>query len=355
MYRDQLASGPQLGIDASSDKVLIVIPCLNEEAHIGSLIAQVLDDTAALDRLIVVVDGGSTDGTKAILGEIVGNESCIEVIANPRKIQSAGVNLAVEVYGEGRQWLLRLDAHASYPKDYCSKLIAEARHTGAASVVVSMISQGSAGFQGAVAIVQNSVLGAGGAPHRRSGKAEFVDHGHHALFDLKRFVAVGGYDETLSHNEDAEFDLRLARAGGRIWLTREVEIVYFPRSNPMALYRQYRNYGRGRASTLLRHRKLPKLRQMLPACVAPAMVALLCSPWILAAAIPAFCWSLSCLIFGARLGLAQGIRCACVAGFAAMIIHLSWSIGFWSELISPFKRRAMGAPRSGFGIGSASP
>jgi succinoglycan biosynthesis protein ExoA len=354
MYRDQFSGCPQLGTDSASDRLLIVIPCLNEEAHIGSLIAQVLEDTATLDRLIVVVDGGSTDGTKAILGEIVRNDPCVEVISNPRRIQSAGVNLAVEVYGEERQWLVRLDAHALYPKAYFSTLIAEARRTGAASVLVSMISQGSAGFQRAVAIVQNSVLGAGGAPHRRSGKADFVDHGHHALFDLKQFVAVGGYDETLSHNEDAEFDLRLARAGNRIWLTRDVEIVYFPRSSPVALYRQYKNYGRGRASTLIRHRKLPKLRQMLPACVAPAVVALLCAPWILAAAIPAFCWSLLCLVFGARLGLPQGIRCAVIAGFAAMIIHLSWSIGFWSELFSPFRQRRSGAPGSAFGAGGAS-
>jgi len=300
-----------------------------------------------------VVDGGSTDGTIAILDEIAGREPLVEVIANTRRIQSAGVNLAMQIYGEGRQWLIRLDAHATYPQRYVASLIAEARRTGAASVVVSMTSQGTADFQRAVAVVQNSILGAGGAPHRRAGKAEFVDHGHHALFDSKQFMAVGGYDESLAYNEDAEFDIRLRRAGGKIWLTREVEIVYFPRSKPIELYRQYANYGRGRANTIMRHHTIPKLRQVLPAGVAPALIALLCAPWIPLASAPALCWIGLCILFGARLGLHQGHRCALAAGIAAMIIHMGWSIGFWSEFLSRLKRHDRGPPKTAFGTAAA--
>jgi succinoglycan biosynthesis protein ExoA len=259
------------------------------------------------------------------------------------------VNLAARSFGEGRRWLLRIDAHAAYPQGYVERLIAEARRTGAASVVVSMVSQGTAIFQRAVAVVQNSMLGTGGAAHRRSGKAEFVDHGHHALFDLKQFLAVGGYDESLSHNEDAEFDIRLARAGAKIWLTRDVEIIYFPRSKPLALFRQYINYGRGRANTLMRHGKFPKLRQVLPACIAPAVIGLLCFPFFHVAAVPAIGWSGLCILFGARLGLRQGPRCALGAGFAAMIIHLGWSIGFWSELLSHSRRAHGPEPVRGLG------
>jgi succinoglycan biosynthesis protein ExoA len=44
----------------------------------------------------------------------------------------------------------------------------------------------------------------------------FVEHGRHALIRLDAFRAVGGYDATQSHNEDAEFDYRLTGNGGRI-------------------------------------------------------------------------------------------------------------------------------------------
>jgi succinoglycan biosynthesis protein ExoA len=247
--------------------------------------------------------------------------------------------LAVRAFGEGRQWLVRLDAHAQYPAGYVGILIGEAHRTGASSVVVAMTSRGSEPFQSAVAAVQNSVLGAGGAAHRRAGKAQFVDHGHHALFNLPRFLAVGGYDESASHNEDAEFDIRLTRAGGKIWLTRAVEVVYFPRSTVQALYRQYFCYGRGRAATLVRHRKVPKLRQLLPAGVAPAIAAISLTPWQMVAAIPALFWAASCVLFGGILGLKVGARGAVFAGIAAMTIHTAWSIGFWWELLSRIRRR----------------
>jgi succinoglycan biosynthesis protein ExoA len=197
---------------------------------------------------------------------------------------------------------------------------------------VAMKSEGIGCFQRAAAAAQNSVLGTGGAAHRRAGEEGFVDHGHHALFDLRRFLAVGGYDDGLSHNEDAEFDVRLARAGGMIWLTRKVAVVYFPRSHPAALYSQYVNYGRGRARTLLQHRIRPKVRQLLPACVLPAIVALPLAPWIPLVVGPAFAWSASCLLSGVVLGLQQGRRCAFASGLAAMVIHLGWSIGFWREV-----------------------
>jgi succinoglycan biosynthesis protein ExoA len=249
------------------------------------------------------------------------------------------VNLAVRAFGEDRRWLVRLDAHAAYPKRYIANLITEARRTGASSVVVAMKSEGATCFQRAAAAAQNSVLGTGGAAHRRTGGEGFVDHGHHALFDLKQFVAIGGYDDALSHNEDAEFDVRLARAGGKIWLTRKVDIVYFPRAHPLALYRQYVNYGRGRARTLMHHRMRPKVRQFLPACVLPTILALMLAPWIPLIVGPAFAWSALCLLSGLILGLQQRRRCAFASGIAAMIIHLAWSIGFWWEVTFGLRRK----------------
>jgi succinoglycan biosynthesis protein ExoA len=349
MYREQFVGASERAVSGDggddenrTDKVLIVIPCLNECDHIAPLLKQISDETRALDRLIVVADGGSTDGTPSIVAGIATQEPSIRLIENPRRLQSAGVNLAVRGFGNGRRWLVRLDAHATYPRDFVQQLIGEAERTGAASVVVAMRSQASTGFQSAVALIQNSAMGAGGAAHRRSGKAGFVDHGHHALFDLGRFCAVGGYDETISHNEDAEFDIRFAQAGGRIWLTRAVEIGYFPRATVGGLFRQYVNYGRGRAATIIRHGTMPKLRQLLPAAVIPALAALVCAPWLPIAAAPALVWMAACVLGGALLALRTSPRRAIAAGIAAMTIHLGWSIGFWLTMCTRSARRQRG-------------
>src|SRR5579863_8029830 len=119
MYREQIAGAEASPSGkAAPDKILIVIPCLNEHAHIVHLLATVCNETAAFDRLIVVADGGSTDGTLSLVAAVAAREPCIRQISNPKRIQSAGINLAVRCFGEGRRWLIRLDAHATYPRGY---------------------------------------------------------------------------------------------------------------------------------------------------------------------------------------------------------------------------------------------
>ena len=317
-----------------TDRAFAVIPCLNEAEHIAGLIRHLLADPAWRDPLVVVADGGSTDGTAEIVRAIAANDLRVRLLENPLRLQSAAVNLAAARYGRGRRWMVRVDAHAGYPDAYVSNLIEEGRRTGAASVVVAMDTVGHGGFQSAAAAAQNSVLGAGGSAHRNGHRSGWVDHGHHALFDLEHFFAVGGYDESFRANEDAEFDVRLGRSGARIWLSDAVRVIYYPRATARGLFRQYLQYGRGRARTLLRHRLKPKLRQMLPVAVAPA--ALLAPFGLLQPALawPAAAWIGGCLGVGALLGVRAKSRAAIASGVAAAIMHLAWSIGFWQQLLS---------------------
>jgi len=331
-------SAPATGL--AEDRALIVIPCLNEAPLIAAVIARVLEDDGLVDPLVLVADGGSTDGSREIVARIAERDPRVRLLANPGRLQSAGLNLAARVMGEGRPWLVRVDAHADYPKNYASSLIAEARRTGATSVVVSMDTRGEGGFQKAVAAAQNSRLGAGGSPHRSAGPGRWVDHGHHALFSREAFEAIGGYDESFSHNEDAELDLRLIQDGARIWLTDKVRIGYRPRSTPGALARQYFSYGKGRARTVLKHVVPLKVRQALPLAVAPALLSALAAPLFWPLAIPALVWAAVALGYGALLGTRQrDPAVALLSGPAAMVMHASWSAGFWVQLFRSARTR----------------
>jgi succinoglycan biosynthesis protein ExoA len=196
-------------------------------------------------------------------------------------------------------------------------------------------------FQRAAAAAQNSKIGTGGAAHRSGTTGGWVDHGHHALMAIDAFRRAGGYDEGFSHNEDAELDLRLAADGGRIWLATDLVLDYHPRARPAALFRQYLNYGRGRAKTVARHKTPLKPRQMLPLAVAPAVglaiLALLAAPvapWSLVLAGPALAWALACLLAGLLIGLKLGQPCAAASGAAAMVMHLGWSLGYWRQWLT---------------------
>lgn len=330
---DEIAAG--LDPDEAYDRrALIVIPCLNEAKVIESVIARMLDDDGLIDPLVLVADGGSTDGTQDIVSAIALRDPRVRLLHNPRKLQSAGLNLAAQALGGDRPWLVRVDAHADYPPNYASTLIAEARRTGADSVVVTMDTQGTGFFQRAAAAAQNSVLGTGGSAHRSEAQAGWVDHGHHALFDLASYEAIGGYDESFSHNEDAELDHRLTREGGRIWLTDKARIVYHPRSTPQALWKQYFSYGKGRARTVLKHFTPLKFRQAIPLGIAPAVGSLLLSPIFWAFAVPALVWMAAALSYGLILGAKKRDPAVAIAGVAAMIMHLSWSAGFWKQLFT---------------------
>ena len=195
-------------------------------------------------------------------------------------------------------------------------------------------------FQHAVAVAQNSKLGNGGSSHRTaSGEGQWVDHGHHALMRIEAFRAVGGYDETFSHNEDAELDIRLTRAGYKIWLTGKTLLTYYPRSSPIPLFRQYYNFGKGRARTILKHHIMPRLRQMVPTAVAPAILLALLTPVFCIALVPLAIWAALCLAYGVMLGVKErSVSVAAFTGVASMLMHAGWSFGFWREVLKRFQR-----------------
>ena len=312
--------------------VLIIIPCLNEERHIARVLASLRQDLGA-GSLVVVADGGSTDRTRAIVSALSADDPQVILLHNVARLQSAGVNAAAAKFGDPFTWMIRVDAHADYPVGFVARLIEEAEATGADSVVTALRTTGTSCFTRAAAAAQNSRLGTGGAPHRARARSRWIDHGHHSLFRLSVFRRAGGYDPEFSHNEDAELDLRLGRLGARIWLTTKTYVVYHPRSTAVALARQYRNHGAGRARTLRKHRVPPRPRQLGPALIAPALLLSLLSPLSAAFAAPVVIWASVCALGGLALAIRARDVCAAASGVAAMIMQAAWSFGFWSVML----------------------
>ena len=324
---------PQTANKKFFGRAIIVVPCLDEVDFIEDLVTKLDVEAEHLGLRIIVVDGGSTDGSQNIVAKMVQNNPRLILLHNDKTIQSAGINLAVAEFGGDCNYLIRVDAHGHYPDDYCSVLLHEMDRTGADSIVVAMATEGVGVFQKATALAQNSKLGNGGAKHRKGAKGHWTDHGHHAAMRIEAFKQVGGYDESFTHNEDAELDCRLTAAGFRIWMTDQTHMVYFPRSSAWPLFQQYLGYGRGRAKNLLKHRMIPRARQAIPLMVLPVVAVSLLATINWYAVVPAVLWITFCFGYGVWLAVGEGNRYGPLASISAMIMHLAWSTGFWLQLL----------------------
>jgi succinoglycan biosynthesis protein ExoA len=199
---------------------------------------------------------------------------------------------------------------------------------------------GQGPLQRLIALAQNSRLGNGGAAHRSAARGRWVDHGHHALMRIAAFRAVGGYDESFSHNEDAELDHRLRAAGHRLWLTAETGLDYFPRRTLGSLLLQYFRFGRGRARNILKHRAGLGARQALVAALAPLVLLSTLAPLQPLFALPLALWLTACLAGGVALAVKGREPRAVLSGFIAGSMHLAWSAGFWAQTaLAPFRQR----------------
>ena len=322
-----------------SDFVSIVVPVLNEEHYLRSCLQALSRQVTPETGEIIVVDGRSSDRSREIARDCMRGQANIRLIDNPARLQSAGVNSAARQADRRATVLIRADAHASYPTDFVANCVAALRRHQATSVVVPMLAAGRAGFQRAAAFAQNDRLGNGGSSHRRLGRSRFVEHGHHAAFDLAFFLRVGGYDESFSHNEDAELDLRALVAGGSIWMCVEAAMTYYPRTTIAGLVRQYRNHGAGRARTLLLHRCRPRLRQLAPVCVVLwsgfAVLAAPVTPWLLPFPLA---YVLICCVRGVASACARRDPSLLAVGPALVAMHLAWGFGFLARLAGEIGR-----------------
>ncbi|MDR7038594.1 succinoglycan biosynthesis protein ExoA [Methylobacterium sp. BE186] len=332
----------------------IVIPTLNEAEHIRETIERIAQNAPENILDILIVDGGSTDGTRAVVFEMMKADCRIRLLDNPRRIQSAGINAAVRAADPNSEIIVRVDAHARYRPSFVVDVVREMVRTGADSVVVRLTTAGHTCFQKAIASVSNGVIGTGGARHRMDGGSGYVDHGHHAGFRRTVFVDLGGYDERFAANEDAEFDFRLRSASGKIWLASDLEVTYFPRRSAVSLARQYFRYGWGRGQNFQKHRAGLKLRQIIPVGLVAyvgllPLATLLAPPAVAALLLVPLGLYLALVTAAAAIAFRrERSRCSIGATVALPVMHLTWGAGFLARIfLAPLEGSVSGNPVSG--------
>jgi succinoglycan biosynthesis protein ExoA len=244
--------------------VSVVVPCRNEIAHIQSFLDSLLaQDLRGLDVEIIIADGMSVDGTRDVLRDFEEEHPQIQVIENPSRIVSAGLNAAIR--SARGDIIVRMDVHTQYKADYIRRCVENLNRTRAENVGGACIAVGRGCLGRAIASAFHSAFSVGGARWHRPSHKGFVETVHLGCWRRETLLRIGLFDESLVRNQDDELNLRLSRSGGKIWQSPDIVSWYRPRSSLSALFRQYLQYGFWKVAVIRKHRLPASYRHLIPA------------------------------------------------------------------------------------------
>lgn len=247
---------------------------LNEGPAIERVLVSLASQTRPPDE-IIVVDGGSTDGTGEVLERWAGGEELpLHFLVQPGANISAGRNAAI-VAATG-DVIAVTDAGVRLEPDWLEALVApfEVQDAPLVSVVSGwFVADPHDAFEVA--------MGATVLPHvREVDPGTFLPSSRSVAFRRTAWEAAGRYPEWLDYCEDLIFDMRLRTLYGPFPFAPGARVHFRPRSSLTAFFKQYYRYARGDGKADLWRRR-HAIRYLTYLVAGPVLVflALYHSPW----------------------------------------------------------------------------
>jgi glycosyltransferase involved in cell wall biosynthesis len=212
-------------------KVSLIATVLNAESHIGAFLASIGAQTRAPDE-IVIVDGGSTDGTLAVLRSASG----VTLIEEPGANIARGRNLAI--------------AHAKHEVI----AVADADCVYGPSWLAALLEPMDAGADVAMGVTEPIVTSLLDACVSSLGSqlnpaeidpGTFMPSARSLAFRRESLDAVGGYPEWLPIGEDMWVDHRWRERSFDMRLAPGAVAGWRPRRTLPDIWTQYVRYARG--------------------------------------------------------------------------------------------------------------
>jgi succinoglycan biosynthesis protein ExoA len=329
--------------------VSIIVPCYNEQDTIRKLLEAIYAQAFPRPDLeVVIADGMSSDGTRTQIAAFSDSHPDLQIAVadNPSRNIPSSLNCALqEAQGE---IIVRLDAHSMPYPDYVERCVADLE-AGLGENVGGIweIQPGAETWVAqSIAAAASHPLGVGDALYRHTAVAARVDTVPFGAFKRELLALVGFFDESLLTNEDYEFNARIRKSGGRVWLDPSIRSIYFARPTLAKLARQYSRYGFWKWRMLRRYPGTLRWRQALP----PLFVLSLIVGMVLSPFLPVFRVLLAVeisiyLVVLAAAGVQAAVRqkkvqMAVGLPLAIATMHIVWGAGFlWSMIKGIFTER----------------
>jgi len=307
--------------------ITVLCPTYNEAEYIEKVLKFFINAKPP-DKELLIVDGGSNDGTKEIVNDWTNKYSNIRLLENENKYVPFALNIGIK--NSNGDPIIRLDAHTEYTENYFEQIIKTFDETGADIVGGPMNAVGKTNFQIAIAQATGTVFGVGDSKiHKLKYEGE-SDHVYLGAWRRKLFDEIGYFDVRLKRNQDDEFHYRARSLGKKIYLNPEIKSYYYPRSSLSKLIKQYFQYGLFKPVVLRKIKSEIKLRHLIPSLfsiyILSLSLAFLSNFYLL----PLMIYLCTDLIFS--LKHKNGIKIVVYSMLIYPSIHLSYGIGFLAGL-----------------------
>jgi glycosyltransferase involved in cell wall biosynthesis len=301
----------------------IICPALNEIRFIDRLIDS-LCYPDGLDKEVLIVDGGSSDGTRERIEKRMKEFSFLKLIDNPGITSTRAFNIAFPV--SRGNYIAFVGAHAEYSPNYFQTAVSCLKNNEA-DVAGGLLEQhGKTKTGKAIALVMSSRAGVGNTEFRTMKKKMYVDTVAFAVYNRKVIEKTGLMNESLPVNQDDEFHYRINNIGFRILMLPEISAIYYVRDSYSALRKQYFKYGLYKPAVLAGTKKSLRIRHVIPALftlyVLSLPFAFIYSWWLF----PAFLYLF--LIISVAIGFRKNIEITFLALPVFPVLHLSYGLGF---------------------------
>ncbi len=315
--------------------ISVIIPCRNEEKFISGCLDSILNQNYPMDRIeVIVVDGMSDDRTIDIVGDYVKRFKNIKIIKNEKRITPVAMNIGIKnAIGE---YIVIINAHSMIDKNFLVNGIKYMKSTGATAVGgrLNTIVDSKTIFSEAIPLAVDSIFGAGGKRYRKSEIEGFVnDTLPYCIYNRDVFEKYGMIDEDLIRGQDAEFNYRIIRMGGKIYYTPKIKSLLYIRPTLKKLFKQHFQYGYFRVLISKKVGLLSMIKQLIPG----VFVTLLILTLIGSIFNKFFLW-LFLFIFGVYLfvnllssvfvALKNEFKYVFVLPFCYMALHFGYGLGF---------------------------
>lgn len=317
--------------------VSVLVPVLDEAEHLVATARAMLAQRTAGRMELIFVDGGSGDGSRAILEDLARDNDRIRVLYNPARQTPSALNVGLR-HARG-EFVARMDAHTFYPDRYLQAGIDRLRAGGTDWVSGPAVPRPRGRVSAAVTFALDSRLGRGGSRKwaaQAGGGSEaqevVLDTGVFAgVWRREKLLEVGGWDENWWRNQDSEMAARFLSHGSRLVCLPEMAAEYLPRDTLRGLAYQYYQYGFFRLATTRRHPGSFRRSGLLPSVVVLTGVAAADAPaplrHLARAGATAYLLAVASGGIGAaRKGAPLGV--AATVPVALVVMHAGHGLGF---------------------------